>query len=224
MYYRGAHAAILVYDITSEDSLADVRVWLDELRRNMSSDLIVQIVGNKVDAAHHRKVDLEAAKLQIEKWLVEDDPATKGRTASEALSPTRDSSSSSRTGGLPSFSLSRSNSNRTRADTMPSSSSSNTLSPASSSLLRINFAASGQNPQANQPDLPAFKDIGISEVSAKADFDESIEDLFLTITSKLVERKVQIEHDRVLRRKDSIMITKEGDSKVQDTTRIWGCC
>lgn len=29
MYYRGAHAAILVYDITNEDSLADIQVWLD---------------------------------------------------------------------------------------------------------------------------------------------------------------------------------------------------
>lgn len=29
MYYRGAHAAILVYDITNDDSLADIQVWLD---------------------------------------------------------------------------------------------------------------------------------------------------------------------------------------------------
>lgn len=29
MYYRGAHAAILVYDLTNEDSLADIQVWLD---------------------------------------------------------------------------------------------------------------------------------------------------------------------------------------------------
>ena len=29
MYYRGANAAILVYDITNEESLADIQVWLD---------------------------------------------------------------------------------------------------------------------------------------------------------------------------------------------------
>jgi GTPase SAR1 family protein len=29
MYYRGAHAAILVYDITNDESLNDIQVWLD---------------------------------------------------------------------------------------------------------------------------------------------------------------------------------------------------
>jgi small GTP-binding protein len=29
MYYRGANAAILVYDLTNLDSLADIKVWLD---------------------------------------------------------------------------------------------------------------------------------------------------------------------------------------------------
>ena len=29
MYYRGANAAILVYDITNEESLTDIQVWLD---------------------------------------------------------------------------------------------------------------------------------------------------------------------------------------------------
>lgn len=29
MYYRGANAAILVYDLTNQDSLADIKVWLD---------------------------------------------------------------------------------------------------------------------------------------------------------------------------------------------------
>jgi GTPase SAR1 family protein len=29
MYYRGASAAILVYDITSASSFDDVKVWID---------------------------------------------------------------------------------------------------------------------------------------------------------------------------------------------------
>jgi Ras-related protein Rab-21 len=29
MYYRGAHAAILVYDITSEESFLDMNSWVE---------------------------------------------------------------------------------------------------------------------------------------------------------------------------------------------------
>lgn len=29
MYYRGANAAVIVYDITAEESLDEVKVWLD---------------------------------------------------------------------------------------------------------------------------------------------------------------------------------------------------
>ncbi|KAI9293746.1 ras-like protein [Neoconidiobolus thromboides FSU 785] len=59
MYYRGATAAILVYDITSEESFNDMNRWLDELKRNMSEDLIIHIVGNKMDLAEEgREVSL----------------------------------------------------------------------------------------------------------------------------------------------------------------------
>ena len=52
-----------------------------------------------------------------------------------------------------------------------------------------------------------------------------IEDLFLTIASKLVEQKVEIETERTLRSKDSIMITDEHrNAGVNDPTRVWGCC
>lgn len=33
MYYRGANAAILVYDITSASSFDDVKVWIDGMSR-----------------------------------------------------------------------------------------------------------------------------------------------------------------------------------------------
>lgn len=52
-----------------------------------------------------------------------------------------------------------------------------------------------------------------------------IEALFLTIASKLVEQKVEIETERTLRSKDSIMITDEHrNAGVNDPTRVWGCC
>ncbi|RHZ68240.1 hypothetical protein Glove_296g31 [Diversispora epigaea] len=51
MYYRGANAAILVYDITSEESFLDMNAWIEELRKNMTKDLIIHVVGNKIDLA-----------------------------------------------------------------------------------------------------------------------------------------------------------------------------
>ncbi|ORY98706.1 ras-like GTP-binding protein RYL2 [Syncephalastrum racemosum] len=60
MYYRGAHAAILVYDITSEESFTDMNAWVEELKKNMDDDLVIFIVGNKLDlAADQREVPIE---------------------------------------------------------------------------------------------------------------------------------------------------------------------
>ncbi|KAM0791616.1 hypothetical protein ACM66B_006055 [Microbotryomycetes sp. NB124-2] len=73
LYYRGALAAILVYDITNEDSFDDIKVWLDELKRNMSPDLIIHVVGSKADLATTlRQVDLQEAKRAIASWVVDE--------------------------------------------------------------------------------------------------------------------------------------------------------
>ena len=41
IYYRGADAAVLVYDVTSEASFARVRSWIKELKQMVSlSDMI----------------------------------------------------------------------------------------------------------------------------------------------------------------------------------------
>jgi len=60
MYYRGASAALLVYDITSLVSFNKVKEWINELRLNVPEDIIMVVVGNKVDrAAKHRQVKFE---------------------------------------------------------------------------------------------------------------------------------------------------------------------
>lgn len=73
MYYRGASAAILVYDITSEESFKDMNKWLEELKKNMSEDLIIHIVGSKCDLApEKRKVPLSQAQDYVRDELKED--------------------------------------------------------------------------------------------------------------------------------------------------------
>lgn len=53
LYYRGAHVAILCYDVTSKKSFEDMGVWLQELKDNCGvgsgSDLIIHVVGTKSD-------------------------------------------------------------------------------------------------------------------------------------------------------------------------------
>ncbi|KAI7241908.1 ras-domain-containing protein [Hortaea werneckii] len=55
LYYRGAHAAILCYDVTSKKSFEDMGAWLKELKENCGvqshEDLIIHVVGTKSDVA-----------------------------------------------------------------------------------------------------------------------------------------------------------------------------
>ena len=57
MYYRGAHAAVIVYDITNYDSFKGASYWVRELYKNNSKSIIF-LVGNKIDKEESRKVSL----------------------------------------------------------------------------------------------------------------------------------------------------------------------
>ena len=49
MYYRGAHAAILVFDITSSESLDRVAEWVEELKQHVGTNMILVLAANKAD-------------------------------------------------------------------------------------------------------------------------------------------------------------------------------
>ena len=49
MYYRGAKAAILVFDVTNEDSFKKSMSWLRDLKAHADPDVVVCIAGNKFD-------------------------------------------------------------------------------------------------------------------------------------------------------------------------------
>ena len=57
MYYRGAEAAILVYDITVPASFVALQDWALELKHNASAELMLVICGNKSDLGEFRRVD-----------------------------------------------------------------------------------------------------------------------------------------------------------------------
>ena len=49
MYYRGAKAAIIVYDITSISSFVRAKEWALELRRFGNDAMVICLAGNKAD-------------------------------------------------------------------------------------------------------------------------------------------------------------------------------
>ncbi|XP_061235077.1 ras-related protein Rab-17 isoform X1 [Neopsephotus bourkii] len=60
LYYRGAHAALLVYDITNKESLNRAKLWLRDLEKEFLPDeIVIALVGNKVDLAAEREVTTE---------------------------------------------------------------------------------------------------------------------------------------------------------------------
>uniref|UniRef100_A0A452STS5 small monomeric GTPase n=2 Tax=Boreoeutheria TaxID=1437010 RepID=A0A452STS5_URSAM len=59
MYYRGAQAAIVVYDITNEESFARAKNWVKELQRQASPNIVIALSGNKADLANKRAVDFQ---------------------------------------------------------------------------------------------------------------------------------------------------------------------
>lgn len=63
IYYRDSNGAILVYDITDEDSFAKVKNWVRELRKMLGDNIELCIAGNKIDMEKDRKVD-KATALQ----------------------------------------------------------------------------------------------------------------------------------------------------------------
>jgi len=60
--YRGAHACMVVYDVTNQESFAHVKNWIDEIKQTFSPEMPIILVGNKCDLLSEREVSVEDAK------------------------------------------------------------------------------------------------------------------------------------------------------------------
>ncbi|XP_050399055.1 ras-related protein Rab-22A [Patella vulgata] len=56
MYYRGAAAAIIAYDVTREATYKSVKSWVQELRHQGAPNIVIAIAGNKCDLDDLREV------------------------------------------------------------------------------------------------------------------------------------------------------------------------
>ncbi|XP_042611353.1 ras-related protein Rab-6A-like isoform X2 [Cyprinus carpio] len=61
-YIRDSTIAVVVYDITNLNSFQQTSKWIDDVRTERGSDVIIMLVGNKTDLADKRQVSVEAAE------------------------------------------------------------------------------------------------------------------------------------------------------------------
>ena len=59
IFYKGSHAVILVYDITSAISYENAKDWKQEIENNADRDVLVYLVGNRCDLEEEREVSQE---------------------------------------------------------------------------------------------------------------------------------------------------------------------
>ncbi|XP_004424521.1 PREDICTED: ras-related protein Rab-44 [Ceratotherium simum simum] len=59
---RKADGVVLMYDVTSQESFAHVRYWLDCLQEAGPDDVVILLLGNKTDCEEERQVPTEAGQ------------------------------------------------------------------------------------------------------------------------------------------------------------------
>ena len=64
MNYRDAMGAIIVYDITNQESFDNTARWVQDVRNNTNNNNInIMLLGNKSDLMKGRKVTAENGKI-----------------------------------------------------------------------------------------------------------------------------------------------------------------
>lgn len=61
-YYRGTHGVMIVFDLTDRKSFENVKMWLDDAKREGDENMKFILVGNKSDLESHRVVSEEECR------------------------------------------------------------------------------------------------------------------------------------------------------------------
>lgn len=69
-YIRDSSCAVVVYDITNRNSFANTEKWIDDVRAERGNDVIIVLVGNKVDLNEKRQVTLEEGEKKAKDYNV----------------------------------------------------------------------------------------------------------------------------------------------------------
>merc|ERR1712127_241012 len=65
-YIRDSTVAVVVYDITNVNSFEQVTRWVEDVRAERGSDVIIVLVGNKTDLADKRHVSIDEGEKKAQ--------------------------------------------------------------------------------------------------------------------------------------------------------------
>ncbi|XP_010933532.1 ras-related protein RABH1b [Elaeis guineensis] len=63
-YIRDSSVAVIVYDVSSRQSFLNTSKWIEEVRTERGSDVIIVLVGNKTDLVDKRQVSIEEGEAK----------------------------------------------------------------------------------------------------------------------------------------------------------------
>ena len=58
LYYKAASAIMIIYDVNSRKSFANIGLWLEDIDKYLHQECILMLVGNKCDSSQ-REVSFE---------------------------------------------------------------------------------------------------------------------------------------------------------------------
>ena len=61
-YYKNSVCALVVYDITNRISFENVQEWIDEVKSQTPKEILLVLVGNKIDLENERVVSFDEGK------------------------------------------------------------------------------------------------------------------------------------------------------------------
>lgn len=68
MYYRGATAAVVVFDVTKQGSWENLETWRSDLLSYAESGVAICIAGNKCDKTCASTFNLEGCRAKCREW------------------------------------------------------------------------------------------------------------------------------------------------------------
>ncbi|XP_033996792.1 RAB6B, member RAS oncogene family a isoform X1 [Trematomus bernacchii] len=69
-YIRDSTVAVVVYDITNVNSFQQTSKWIEDVRTERGSDVIIMLVGNKTDLSDKRQITIEEGEQRAKELSV----------------------------------------------------------------------------------------------------------------------------------------------------------